>query len=365
MVWIPEGGYGGGGGGGGAWPGADPAIEQSIYDRIQAEIDRDKAAIDAERERIAIARGQAEAQEWYQKAQIALQEKQTALQALQFGAQLGGPSNYFQYLDYAAGGRQIEGLPNYLSGLKGIVPRAAWGAPGPESARPPVQSMATLAKSMRTGRPVGAETNAAGNPILYGRQGRRGAAEQAMALGLSGQPAPTQGYAAAGGSSYLANAAALADASPSNQYLASPAPAAPGQYRDPRLATAAIAGYGGGGEAAAQAAVPGAERLREGRRTPKPPPDPRQVAIQAIAKSYKPSYGRGYSQDDIVALETIRSIAGQGAHTMGNQAFEQMTQAERDLWASGMRKIGHDPADFFERYSRSRIGNMPGAVGLA
>jgi hypothetical protein len=53
----------------------------------------------------------------------------------------------------------------------------------------------------------------------------------------------------------------------------------------------------------------------------------------------------------------VAQLMQQGAHRIAPQGLERMTQTERDMLASGIKDAGGVPADFFEAYARSRMGN--------
>lgn len=460
-MWIPTTGGDSGGSGGGFSP--NSGIEEDIQRRIDAEIENDRQRIEMERDRIEIERGRAEADAWYQRAQAALAKKRLALEAVQFGAQLGGPSNYSQYADYLSGARQIKGLPNYLGQLQKMLPGSLYNAPGPEGSRPPPQSMATLSEGIKAGAPVGARINAGGErlPHVASTAYPAGTVQASAMPGAQiplGQPAAAMSWLpsgeisvrsvpAAGGVSaavmpreyapryalnpggFLPDAGALADASPYNEVNApdqvvtypggsAPAPsptptslpdwfaknarkmwarpvaddplkALKQNYRLDQFVTRnpdyapyrqlaesyrapatpadtvhAMQGYSGGGSPAPAATMaaqsPGGGQAQQADE----PTDYRQLAIQAAVKKYKPSRQTGYSADDANFLRTVSQLAAM-PHQLGNQAYESMTATERELFNSALKKQGWDPADVYERYQRSRVGNMGSAIGLA
>lgn len=63
-------------------------------------------------------------------------------------------------------------------------------------------------------------------------------------------------------------------------------------------------------------------------------------------------------------IEGTRQILQRGAHRLGGQDLARMTQTERDMLSSGIKAAGGVPNDFFEAYSRSRVGNDGSARGL-
>ena len=68
------------------------------------------------------------------------------------------------------------------------------------------------------------------------------------------------------------------------------------------------------------------------------------------------------TEDQFVA--NTRELMRRGAHQLGGQALERLTQTERDMLASGIKANGGIPADFFESYQRSRIDNSSSGRAL-
>lgn len=59
-------------------------------------------------------------------------------------------------------------------------------------------------------------------------------------------------------------------------------------------------------------------------------------------------------------LAQIGNIAAKGAHQIGAGGLEQLTSTERELFGSGLDRLGIDKKGFLEQYARSRISNRYG-----
>lgn len=114
------------------------------------------------------------------------------LQAVSEAAKMGGPENYFQYLDYLGGARQLPGMANWLGALQGNAPQLAFTAPGAQ--RPAAQSF-------------GGMIGLLGGSTAPGTSGGGGAAS-------GGTTGTTGGSTASGTDPQAAAAAAVVKASP-------------------------------------------------------------------------------------------------------------------------------------------------------
>lgn len=117
---------------------------------LNARIQYQKGQLAIERERLAIERGQAAADKWYREQQVELAKATLGLQYLEQAARLGGPSDYFQYLDFIGGARANPKLPNWLDALNRNVQQRAWGAPDFAQGTSP-QTMASLTQALGGG----------------------------------------------------------------------------------------------------------------------------------------------------------------------------------------------------------------------
>lgn len=64
-------------------------------------------------------------------------------------------------------------------------------------------------------------------------------------------------------------------------------------------------------------------------------------------------------------LAQIGNIAAKGAHQIGAGGLEQLTQTERDLFGSGLDRLGIDRNTFLDQYARSRVNQRVGTTRAA
>jgi hypothetical protein len=312
--------------------GQDPSLsedqEVAISERsgqlVDAQIANAKEGLRQKWAEIATAKGTAAANAWYQRAEIGLKKEELKLKAeiergtlglsfLSEAAKLGGPGNYFQYLDYLSGARQISGLPNWLGALAQNAPQFAFNAPGPESMRPPAQSMNTLGQSLVQGAPAGAQQPGLTQQSIRQAAGDFGTTTTTLAPSLS---------------------------SPYNTGVSVTTPSS-----GPQVISGSASGVG-----PTQMTPSEAQQPQRAAGT-----DPALAAALATVKATPPSNTSGYSPDDLRAMDIIGSIYATGGQAMGPQVYESLSPAQKALFQSSGRKQGFSPELFEQQITRSRF----------
>lgn len=124
---------------------------------LTARIQYQNAQLANDRERIAIEQGQAAADKWYKEQQVELAKGGLGLQYLEAAAKLGGPADYFQFLDFAGGARTNPELPNWLDALNRNAQQEGFGGTNTAQGTTP-QTMDSLTAALSGG----AKTSAMG-----------------------------------------------------------------------------------------------------------------------------------------------------------------------------------------------------------
>ena len=77
------------------------------------------------------------------------------------------------------------------------------------------------------------------------------------------------------------------------------------------------------------------------------------------------SQGNAVSDTSNNYLAQIGNVAAKGAHQLGAGSLENLTDTERNLFTSGLDKLGYDSNTFLNQYKRSRIGQGIGSSRAA
>lgn len=290
---------------------------------------------------------------------------QTALSFLNTYATMAGqPSNFLQASQYGRLGRQVEGMPGMIQDLLGEVNPNALPAGGNVAFRVGTADMPqNQAMSVFGANPLGLVSTRSAQPSMPVWSGPVRPPDGSEYVGTMGVPDGGAAYAPES----VVGMMGVPDAGASPQPMMM------------RTAFAPVAGYG-----QQYAQQPQAHRERY----------VKSYGAAAGAQAVQPQqgYGQGYGQNQpyraagyyeaptaqvqgnpsildggrVVAdydpteeqfKSGVRTLMQRGAHRWGNQALERMTGTERAMLESGIKDAGGVPADYFEAYARSRIGN--------
>ena len=271
---------------------------------------------------------------WYKGEQLKLAQQAQQLDNDKFGldmvsrlAQMGGPGDYFQAADFAAGMQQRQSTPVFLQNLWNNQPMPAFqqagGIPIPQSAYTIGNMLGTPPPGQGANYTPGAMAPAAVAPgTMSGPLVSSGAGQGRRGSPLPGAPAS---YAPSHpGLSPFVGRQPAGPAAPA--YLGPPSGGA--GVGNPLVSS----GLGQGGGAL--------------------PP-----AIAGLSGQPSAAYDYGArAQQDANALGAIRDVYARGAHQLAPGVWEGLAQDDQNLVLSGIRKVGGSPTRWLQDLTRSRPG---------